>query len=172
MDREEYKKQFIERTKKHIELVNKFGAKIGKQYPHHDDSKLNPEKLLDAYYLFSVPEEERTREENDALDFATLIHITTASHHPEYWTPTNLSGFTRKNFAPNGPVDATEMPEEAMEEMCADFCAMSVEHDNTPFEWFDRVNGSRWIFSDEQQKFIKDTLNELWDEGENNNEIL
>lgn len=163
MNREEYKQKYIERTQKHIERVNKYAMKIGKNYPKHDDSKLNPEKLLDAYYIFSVPEEERTKEEEDALDMATLIHITTASHHPEYWTQTNLSGFTRHNFCPNGPVDATEMPEEALEEMVCDWAAMSDEFNNSPFDWFNKVNGTRWIFSIEQQQFILDKLHEIWD---------
>lgn len=162
MNREEYKQQYIERTKKHVERVNKYAAKIGKSYPKHDDSKLNPDKLLDAYYIFSVPKEERTREEDANLDMATLIHITTAAHHPEYWTPTNLTGFTRSNFTPNGIIDATEMPEEAMEEMCADWCAMSDEFENSPFDWFKKVNGSRWLFSQEQQDFILKTLDKMW----------
>jgi len=161
MDRKEYKQQYIERTKKHIERVNKYAAKIGKSYPNHDESKLNPEKLLDAYYIFSVPKEERTREEDANLDMATLIHITTAAHHPEYWTPTNLSGFTRKNFTPNGIIDATEMPEEAMEEMVCDWMAMGDEYNNTAKEWFHKVNGTRWLFSQEQQSFILNLIDRL-----------
>lgn len=163
MDREDYKKQYIERTQRHIDLVNQYAAKIGRSYPHHDDSKLNPEKLLDAYYIYSVPKEERSKQEEDALDMATLIHISSAPHHPEYWTDTNLSGFTRTNYTPNGIIDATEMPEEALEEMVMDWNAMSFElQKNTPMEWFNSVNGKRWLFTEEQQQFIIDLINKVW----------
>ena len=153
--------EYLERTNLHINLVNYFANKIGKSYPKHDRSKIT--MLLPAYRTFKKSEEERTKEEIDALDWATIIHITGASHHPEYWTDTNLSGFTRKNFTPNGPIDATQMSEEAMEEMSADWCAMSFElGKNTPYEWFDKVNGSRWVFTQEQQDFILSTLDKMW----------
>ena len=96
------------------------------------------------------------------LDLATFIHVTNAPHHPEYWTETDLSGFTRGNFTPNGIVDATEMPEECLLEMLADWCSVGLEKGNTPFEWFDKVNGIRWLFDEYQQKFIKVTLEKMW----------
>ena len=160
-DLEELKKQFIERTKKHIELVNKYAAKVGYQFPDHDSSKLN--MLLDGYCYFMVPKEERTKEEQEALDLVTLIHIKNASHHPEYWTSTNLEGFTRENYTPHGPIDATEMDNEALIQCISDWCATSEEKGtNTPMEWFNSVNGRRWIFSPEQQKLIRDLIKKMW----------
>ena len=161
---EELKQEFIERTKKHIALVNEFASKLGKSYPDHDESKLNPEKLLDGYCYFMKPREERTKTEEDALDLVTLIHITNSPHHPEYWTDTDLTGFTRTNYTPHGPIDATDMPEEYLEEMVCDWVSMGKEKGNTAREWFNSVNGVRWIFSMEQQKFIRDTIRKLEDE--------
>lgn len=152
--------QFIERTKKHINLVNEFAAKIGKSYPDHDASKLTT--LFDGYKYFMIPREELTKEQEDAIDWVTLAHITNSPHHPEYWTNTNLSGFTRVNYTPHGAIDATEMPQEYLEEMVCDWCSMSKEFNNTPMEWFDSVNGKRWIFTEEQQQFICETIDKVW----------
>lgn len=162
MTDEELIQKFKERTLHHIELVNKYAAKIDRAYPEHDNSKLG--LLLDGYKYFSVPAEERTPEQEQALDLATFIHITNSPHHPEYWTDTPLSGFTRKKFTPNGPIDATDMPEECLEEMAVDWCSCGEEFGNTAMSWFNKVNGSRWIFTAEQQQFLKDTIIKL--EGE------
>lgn len=157
---EELKQKSIERNTYHINLVNKYGSKIGKEYPNHDASKLGD--LLDAYCYYMKPEEKRTKAENDALDLATFIHITNSPHHPEYWTDTDLSGFTRKNFTPHGIIDATDMPLEFIEEMCADWCSCSYEFKNTPIDWFNKVNGKRWLFDVQQQNHIRNTINIMW----------
>lgn len=156
---EQLKHQFIERTKKHIELVNYFGAKIDRVYPAHDSSKLD--FLLDYYCYFCKLE--KTPDEEKLLDIATLVHITNAPHHVEYWTSTDLTGFTRANPNPSGIIDASEMPEESLEEMVCDWCAVSKEKGNTPFEWFRKVNGVRWLFTPEQQSFIRRVSREIWD---------
>lgn len=152
--------QFIERTKKHIELVNYFASKLGKQYPNHDSSKLT--LLLSGYKYFMIPREQLTAEQTEALDLVTLSHIKNASHHPEYWTNTDLTGFTRSNCCPNGPIDATQMPQECLCELVCDWCSMSKEFNNSPIDWFNSVNGSRWIFTSEQQQFILDNLQKAW----------
>lgn len=154
----DYKEQFIKRTKQHINLVNKYAAKLGLNYADHDSSKLT--LLLDNYCVFSKPNP--TQEEQAKLDKCTLFHIKNSTHHPEYWTSTDLTGFTRKNFTPNGPIDATKMPDEFIVEMCCDWCACSEEFDNTPFEWFNKVNQTRWIFNQHQQHFILYTLKQIW----------
>lgn len=163
---EEISVDYLNRLQLHINLVNYFGNKLGKSFLNHDKSKIT--MLLPAYRIFRKDKEERTKEENDALDMATLIHITGASHHPEYWTDTNMSGFTRESFCPNGVIDTTEMPEEAIDEMLCDWCSMSVEFENSPFDWFNKVNGTRWLFTQEQQQYILNTLHKLWDDEEFN----
>ena len=160
---EDLKKTFIQRTREHVKLVNKYASKINKSYPSHDASKFDD--LLEGYAFFSKPEEERTQAETDLLDLVTLIHIKNSPHHPEYWTSTNLEGFTRKNCNPHGIIDATQMPKNALEEMCADWSSVSeMRKSNTPMEWFNKVNGVRWLFTPEQQEFIKDTINKMWED--------
>ena len=155
--------QFIDRTKNHIELVNYFASKLGKQYPNHDSSKLT--LLLSGYKYFMIPREQLTAEQAEALDLVTLSHIKNAPHHPEYWTNTDLTGFTRSNCCPNGPIDATDMIEECLEQMVCDWAAMSKEYGkNTPMEWFESVNGKRWIFTSQQQEFIRQTIDKVWND--------
>ena len=87
---EEYKKKFIERTKNHIQLVNKYAQKIGHTYNHHDIDKLQGE-LFEPYalsfkYGFDNGGERKkmTQEELNAYNEATLKHISRNPHHPEY----------------------------------------------------------------------------------------
>jgi len=154
---DELAQKFIERTLKHIELVNYFGKKLGREYPDHDKSKLD--LLLDGYkYLLK---ENRTQEEEDALNLATFIHIKNASHHPEYWTNTDLNGFTRNNYTPHGVIIATDMPNEALEEMVCDWKSTGLEKGNSVEDWFKQVNGTRWFFSGFQVRFIHDIIQRL-----------
>lgn len=150
--------EYINFLVRHINLVNKYAEKIGQSYPDHDSSKY---KVLFPAYCLTV-KKDRTKEEQEALDMATLIHVKMASHHPEYWTKTSLEGFTRKNFTPNGVIDATDMPQESIDELCADWCAVGEVKGNTPFEWFERVNGTRWKFNAEQQMYIRLMLDKMW----------
>jgi len=152
---EDLRQAFIERTKNHIRLVNDFARKIGKEYPNHDASKLND--LLEPYSLFL--KKNKTQAEEELLDLATIIHIKNSPHHPEYWTDTNIEGFTRKNPNPHGIIDATDMPDEALEEMAADWCATGVMKNNSGMEWFNKVNGVRWLFTTEQQAYLRKLLN-------------
>lgn len=157
---DELAQRFIKRTQEHIKLVNYYAQKIGQSYPDHDKSKLD--LLLDGYkYLLK---EDRTQEEEDALNLATLIHIKNASHHPEYWSNTDLSEFTRTNYTPHGIIVAIDMPEEAITEMVCDWCATSHLYGNTATEWFKRVNGVRWLFSASQVKLIWDLIKRLENE--------
>ena len=142
---------------KHINLVNKYAEKIGKSYPDHDRSKYT--QLFPAYCL--TVKKDRTEEEQAALDMATLIHVKTASHHPEYWTKTDLTGFTRKNFTPNGVIDATDMPQEAIDQMICDWEAVGEVKGNSGLEWFNKINGTRWKFNAEQQMYIRLLIDKL-----------
>lgn len=153
-------KQFVDYTVNHINLVNEYANKVDLDFPTHDSSKLT--LLLPGYrYLLC---EDKTPQQEEMQDICTQIHVTQASHHPEYWVKDRslLQGFTRKNPNPHGMLDCSHMPQEAIDEMCADWCAMSKHFDNTPFEWFDKVNGTRWYFNNEQQMYIRLMLDKMW----------
>lgn len=154
---EDYQQAFIERTNQHIGRVRGNAQLLGKDYPTHDADKLA--ELFEGYSI--MKKENPTKEDIAKMDAATLKHITTNPHHPEFWTDSDLTGFTRKNFCPNGLVDATKMPKEALEEMCCDWTAMSQELGTDIYEWFYKVNGKRWKFSEWQQLFILETIEKL-----------
>ena len=155
----DYEREFLEYVKDHKRRVSKFGNVIGKNYDSHDNSKLDI--LFKPYAL--MKKKDKTLEDEQALDLATFVHVKNSPHHPEYWTSTNLEGFTRKNTNPHGPLECYEMIDEALLEMCADWCAMSETHDNTPFEWFNKVKLTRWLFSQCQEQLIYSTLKQMWE---------
>ena len=151
----DYVKAYMERTKRHIELVNKYASKIGKSYPQHDLDKF--QEHLEGYSLWSKPD--KTPDETDKLNAATRAHIANNQHHPEYWSDVDLTKFSR-----NVPTicEAYGMPLDAITEMCCDWCAMSEELGNSPFEWAEKQIGHRWFFNEEQIMHIYDTLKNLW----------
>lgn len=158
---EDYKDDFINRTNQHIARVNKYAKKINKSYPNHDSDKFN--ELFDGYSLMN--KKDVSEEEQKMIDDATYKHVINNEHHCEHWcNPKDVEGFSRSNPTPHGCLDCTKMPEEAMTEMCCDWCAMSEEFNNTPFEWFDKVKDTRWHFNEKQEKFILDTLHKLWED--------
>lgn len=163
-DKEDYQKKFDERTHAHIDRVNKYAKKINKEYPHHDEDKFN--ELYDGYSLMSKNKEDITKEEQAMIDDATFKHVINNEHHCEHWVDhEDIEGFSRDNPTPHGCLDCSKMPESALEEMCCDWCAMSEEFGNTPFEWYEKNKDTRWHFNEEQDKYILDTLHKLWDES-------
>lgn len=161
-NKEDYQKKFDERTHAHIDRVNKYAKKIGRSYPNHDSDKFN--ELYAGYSLMSKNKEDITKEEQAMIDDATFKHVINNEHHCEHWVdPKDIEGFSRDNPTPHGCLDCSKMPESALEEMCCDWCAMSEEFNNTPFEWYEKNKDTRWHFNEEQDKFILDTLHKLWD---------
>lgn len=150
---------FIERTNNHIKAVNEYAKKLNLSYPLHDKDKLT--FLLNGYKYYSLDKNLRTDVQQHALNQATLFHITTQKHHPEYWSDSDLSGFTRENFTPNGIINATRMPKDALIEMVCDWSATADEKGNSPYDWFYFVNGTRWKFTKLQQDTILDILEVL-----------
>ena len=59
------------------------------------------------------------------------------------------------------------MPDDAIIEMCADWCAMSKKYGNTPFEWADENINKLWKFDKHQIKLIYNTLHKMWDTSDN-----
>ena len=124
---EEYQKRFKERTLKHIDLVNEFAESIGYTFPHHDIDKLGP--LFKDYSLSFKYDQGYdttvglTDDEMDRYNQATIKHITSNPHHPEYFLNRRdmervVNEFTRDN--PPIGLDCSKMTESAIIEMCCD----------------------------------------------------
>ena len=180
----EKEKYFVDRTNKHISLVKRAAEKLVGAYPEfkdllqnvetHDASKFEePEKtpyieitwrhkLEDASGDFDPIKDKGYKkpgtlpkpEENEA----TIHHITTNSHHPEYYVKDKSLVALNPKDRDKGSgqaLDASDMPEISIAEMVCDWQAMTEElKKNTTREWFDKQKDTRWYFSDKQVELI------------------
>ena len=173
----DYRDVFKDRVQNHIDLVNKYAEIIGHSYPYHDSDKLQGE-LFEPYALSKKYGQTNdtmkglTEEEAKRYNDATIKHITRNPHHPEYWLKPNDMARVAK-FDRNDPpmnLDCSRMSDAAIIEMCCDWCAMSEEFGNSPFEWFEKNAGFlkydddsvRWRFTNQQYDLISETLMILW----------
>jgi len=175
-------KYYEKRTHKHIHLVTKYCKKIAKYDPDrfeelnkrikvHDDSKFkSPEyepyvwitwmyKCKDDGIEFEIPESN----EEDMFQ-ATLHHVQTNSHHPEYHTEQRDDVLNKENRdqPPKKIVDATKMPDIDLAEMVGDWCGVSEERGNSPKSWADKNVGVRWKFSEHQKDLIYELIDAVW----------
>lgn len=173
---DEMKKQFEIRTEKHRDLYKKYAKKINEKnsllnlkiYTHDLSKYQDPEHIpyvyLNWYYRckrlnipYEIPEYINTAK-------ATIHHIMTNEHHPEYWDNTfdkNSEYEFKSNNRDNVDkkiVDATKMPKSAICMMCADWMAMSEEKHTDPIEWADININIRWKFDDWQVESIYEIL--------------
>ena len=160
---------YINRTISHISKVKYFGEKLGLDLSDHDIDKFTDTKLVKPYVIFTWykkhPEYKITDEIQKDIDEATLKHILTNEHHPEFWgkDKEKLHNFSRDDTNPNNEIiNAEDMTEDAIKQMCCDWCAMSKELGGTPLDWAKNNINKRWYFTDKQIKLIYDTLNYLW----------
>jgi hypothetical protein len=176
---EEMIEWFEERTKKHISLVQKYCDKIYKYDPdrfdgiiergkEHDSSKYggierNPYIIISWNYK---SKDKGTTLEfpkyiKDKLNEATLHHITTNQHHPDYWSPrkTSLLNNNDRDKPPEKIVDATAMDDLSICEMCCDWLGMSDEKGSDVVEWAKNNINRRWKFTKDQEKLIWEIIN-------------
>jgi hypothetical protein len=155
----------IERTLMHIAFVNKFADVIGQCYSQHDADKLDANRLLYGYVVIHAVKNlgyPATPENKALMDETTLLHVCGNQHHPECWSGQSVKSFDRDTGEGNPPLDVSGMPFESIQEMCCDWCAMSQEFGNSPFDWYDKVRDTRWLFSKKQDTQIREVLGQLW----------
>ena len=149
------KQYFLDRTKKHISLVQKSVKKIVEEYPEfsnlikkvkkHDQSKFE-EPELTPYISLTWRKKPGNSDNTKGLlskekeNEASLHHIKSNSHHPECHLENkedaNIDSEDRDKS--KKCVDVSLMPDIDIVEMVADWQAMSEElKKNTAREWFD-----------------------------------
>jgi len=164
---------FFTRTNLHIHLVQEAAKQLVETFPEyhalllqvqdHDSSKFE-EPEMSPYIELTWNKKNDIEAGPDlqrAITAATLHHIKTNSHHPEYHledkTKANLDSTNRDNSIEM--VDAIRMPSIDVAEMICDWQAMSKElGTNTAREWYDQVKDVRWHFSEEQDQLIDKLL--------------
>lgn len=191
---DEKEQYFVKRTNNHIALVQKAAAIIVAAFPEfkgslpervkdHDQSKLQePERTpyIEITWRHKLENEKGEFDPINAKGYqspgsltkedenkATLHHITTNEHHPEYWLEdkddANINAKDRDKS--DKVVDVSKMPDVAVAEMIADWQAMAEEvKRNTTREWYNKQKDVRWHFSEEQDKLI-DKLIKVFEVG-------
>lgn len=137
---------FEKRTKKHVDCLNKYAQKVGYTFPNHDKDKFEKD-LYEPYVLMTwctfrkqaIPTEDLPK-----VKYVMAKHYSNNKHHPEHWE------------------NIEDMDTESLVEMCADWCAMSEEFKNDPFDWADNTVDSRFLFNETQTYFIYKTLERMW----------
>jgi hypothetical protein len=165
---------FKERTNKHIGLVQKYAGLIYKFNPkiferlpeiveRHDESKLtNDIERVPYIYLswdyhckdLKKPFEMFSKIKDDVFN-ATMHHVKSNKHHPEFWAgeTANINKEDRDAITKE-LVDATMMPDLYLGEMVSDWMAMAKEKENTVRDWADKTVNKRWKFTDNQKDLI------------------
>jgi hypothetical protein len=172
---------FVNRTKRHINLVRKYTEKIESKYPKslaglheqslvHDASKFEePEysPYLHIAWKYKLQAEGQTYDPpssiKDDMTKATEHHVKSNKHHPEYWTDqVNTINPDNRDAPPEEMVDASKMPDVSLAEMCADWMAMAEEKGTNPLTWAEKNVNIRWKFTEGQTKKIYEILNTIW----------
>jgi len=173
---------YFQRTLKHIltvgkycdrliEMDSKFEMLYFRKHVHDYSKLIMPE--IEAYvfvtWMYKCKDEGVdliiSNEIKDAMKEATVHHVTTNTHHPEYHSKVKMDFINAedRDEAPAETVHATLMPEIDIAEMVADWCAMSEEKGSTPHEWAakNEIN-ARWKFSKKQRDLIHRCMDSAW----------
>lgn len=182
---------FNERTKKHIKLVREFISRASEAYPQyanllakrgeeHDSSKFRPpeyEPYVHLTWKYKCKGEGKDYEMDEDMESRcrdmTHKHCKENKHHPEYWDTTlNTNPISSEDRdKPSGiVVSAVKMDRPSIIEMVCDWCAVSKERNPAnkfgPKEWADANIGKRWSFTKQQEEFIYEILENIWDDEE------
>ncbi|MEK6832556.1 MAG: DUF5662 family protein [Nanoarchaeota archaeon] len=180
---DEMKGWFEKRTKKHIELVQKYCKEIEKYNPEkfkglidkgksHDESKFKDPEIEPYIYIawdykckddkvkFDIPKEIKEK-----MNQATEHHVKNNDHHPEKHTnqKNNLINRENRDKPPEELIDATKMKDLDIAEMVADWLAMSEEKNSQPKSWADKNVNIRWKFTDKQKDLIYQLIDDIWE---------
>lgn len=174
---------FKKRTKRHIELVQKyckniseydkdrFGDLIERSKKHdqskYDDPEVDPYILISWQYkckddgLDWVPPEGM----EERMNKATEHHVKNNPHHPEFHCNKDVDLINRedRDKPPEEMIDATKMPELDVAEMVADWMAMSEEKGTDPSDWAKKNVNKRWKFDKDQEDLIYELIDAIWD---------
>lgn len=162
---------FHNRTNKHKALVEKYVKIIVEKYPeyrqvieiakNHDNSKFE-EPEYTPYIDLTWNKFHNGIDSNPYFNQATLHHILNNPHHPEYWNPDEANVNPKNRDESLKSINVSEMSDESIVEMVADWAAMSEElGQNNPRGWYDKCNNVRWTFSDEQNTLIDKLLSAI-----------
>jgi hypothetical protein len=175
----EMKTFFNERTEKHIGRVQKYCQKIADKFPNlagvvnqaktHDATKYEEPEFTPYVHLtwrYKCRDEGGDYEIPMDHHEATMHHIKSNRHHPEFHDPgVNDKSLNRENrdAVPERPTNGTQMNDIDIAEMVGDWMAMSEEKGGNPKDWADKNVNKRWLFLERQIDMIYDIIDKVWE---------
>ncbi len=174
----EMKKKFKDRIRQHIDWVIDYGKQIEELFPRykglakrcelHDADKYSKElKTPYIYITWKYTDSTHKIPNNIDITAATTLHVKNNKHHPEYWCKDKDVVNPNDRDKPNGLIDATNMDDLSIAEMCADWLSVSREKGTNPMKWYEDNLNVRWKFSKNQQNQIVKILTTIWGNNEN-----
>jgi len=178
---DEMKRHFVERTERHIALVQKYCRLLEDAWDgldgliergeEHDAGKFD-EPELDPYvwltWRYKCQDDgvecQLPEGMDDAIKAATQHHILNNPHHPEYHQLETLDVLNEedRDGPAERPIDGSGMGVLDIAEMVADWMATSEERGNTPRGWAEENMGVRWVFTPEQEDLIYALIDSVW----------
>lgn len=176
------KAHFEKRTKRHIQLTQKYCKLINDKVKGfegivergeiHDQSKYKKPEMDPYIWLtwdYKCKDDgvkcQMPKGMKDKIHEATKHHIVSNAHHPEYHDDSKTDAFLNRDDRDKPPkkmVNGTKMSDLDIAEMVADWCAMSEERGNTPRAWANQNINVRWKFTPEQEKLIYRIIKAIW----------
>lgn len=175
---------YVERTKRHIALVQKYCGRIAKEFPDikgivgrgkiHDASKFKAPEMGPYIWLtwrYKCEADGTDPEIPDGMiskiNKVTKHHIWNNAHHPESHQkkPVGLLAKGDRDGTPSKIISAVNMSDLDIAEMVADWCAMSEELGNSPKTWADKDIGNRHKFTTGQTALIYKLISGVWTGG-------
>ena len=174
----------LERMNRHIKGVQKYldifansdlndfdKAELKELGRKHDRDKLEGElfeqyKYISWLYHCKLEKISCNIPYTPEMDRATVRHIITNPHHPEYWDldlkPVAVTDFNNRDNTKLTSVNGERMDDIHIIEMCCDWKSTSLERGNTATSWAIRCkNDERYRFTDDQWHLIFSILKVL-----------
>lgn len=132
-----------------IPFINDNEAVLRKILSNHDKSKYDePEWAGYLHHFYPISDEDSLKTEE--FEEACSHHIKSNPHHWDYWI---------KDGKLVDDIDENEYKLYCVER-CADWCAMSIQNDNSPLDWYN-ANKDYIIMPDYGYDFCEEILNKI-----------
>jgi hypothetical protein len=170
---------FIDRTNRHISLVQKYAKKI-EQYDgnrfaglferslSHDKSKFEDLEIKPyifiswCYHCKDLGINYKVSQFiKDQMNIASEHHIHSNQHHPEFYDRSSKINREDRDKTPDKMVNATKMTILDIGEMVSDWLSMSEERQDSIFDWVEKNVNVRWKFTDQQVDLINELTNKF-----------
>lgn len=136
---------------------------------HHDKDKVKGGRNYEQYCRISYMYDCKLKgvpceiEYTSEMDAATVNHVKTNAHHPEYWDlnykPVAVTDFSNRDNTKLQSVSGERMDSKSIVEMVCDWRATGDERGNKAIVWAEKCKADRrYVFTDNQWDLIYDVI--------------